>query len=389
VDSGGQAAPLPGTDVPLDFPGPSELTVSGGLAYFLSDRGTDGVELWRTDGSPAGTARLAVFHDKTLRYLRDLGGNLVFLATSTDGGQPVFSFWKSDGTPAGTASWLGLPPETVRISAVTALGPELYFFLRSETASQVFRSDGTAGGTRSLLQESDLCGDFFGEEGRFARAGGLVYFTACGERGLYLYRTDGTAAGTTTALPGSDPDAVPPAPRALFEFQGELYYFGGNPGLDTLASSVLWRGRTAATAAPLKAVGFQYFDPIQPEFTVLDGRLYFRAWDAAHGFELWRTDGTAAGTVLVRDATPGPASSDPRGLVATGGRLWFSALDPDHGRELWTSDGTRQGTRRVTDLAPGVPSSAPEQLTPVAGRLFFTADDGATGREVWGWGSNP
>lgn len=383
VDAQGTAAPISGTGVPIDRPGPSALTVSGGSAYFVSDRGTDGVELWRTDGSPAGTLRLASFQDKALSDLRDLGGSLVFLATSTDGEQPVFSFWKSDGTPAGTALWLGLPADTVGITDVTALGPELYFFLRSETELWVVRSDGTDGGTRKLFQDFDSCG-FFDEESRFLRSAGLVYFTACGGYGIYLYRTDGTAAGTVRVIPAAgDTSSDTPFLQALFEFQGDFYYFGANPDQDSPVPWILWRGRTPATAAPLKAVGFQYYDPVQPEYTVLGGRLYFRAWDPDHGFELWRTDGTAAGTVLVRDIAPGDTSSDPQGLIATGGRLWFSALDPEHGRELWTSDGTRQGTRLVEDLAPGPSSSAPEQLTPFHGRLYFTADDGVLGREVW------
>ncbi len=379
VDAQGSAAPIPGTGVPVDRPGPSALTVSGGLAYFVSDLGPDGVELWRTDGSPAGTVRLAAFQDKALSDLRDVGGQLLFLAASTDGEQPVFSLWGSDGTPAGTALRLGLPPDTVGLANVTALGPELYFFLASETASQVFRSDGTAAGTRMILEEPVDCEET-GDASRFARSGGVVYFTACGS----LYQTDGTAAGTSRVVPAPDDTSSDlPDPQALFEFQGDLYYFGLNPDGNSPVRWTLWKGRTAAEAAPLKTVGFSYYDPIAPEYTVLDGRLYFRAWDPDHGFELWRTDGTSAGTVLVRDLSPGPSSGDPQGLTAAGGRLWFSALDPDHGRELWTSDGTRKGTRLAVDLAPGPPSSAPEQLTPFAGRLYFAADDGVVGREVW------
>jgi ELWxxDGT repeat protein len=383
VDSLGQAAPLPGTGVPVDRPGPSALTVSGGLAYFVSDRGTDGVELWRTDGSAAGTLRLATFQHKALSDLRDLGGRLVFLATSTDGEQPVFSFWKSDGTPPGTGGRFDLPADTVGITDVTALGPELYFLLHREAVSQIFRSDGTAGGTRMIFQQDCDCA-LFDSGVDFLRSNGRVYFSAWGDFTLALYQTDGTAAGTVQVVPSpDDPSADSLYPQAFFEFQGNLYYFAANPDQDSSVSWILWKGRTAATAAPVKTVGFQYYDPVTPEYTVLGGRLYFRAWDPDHGFELWRTDGTAAGTVLVRDIAPGDTSSDPQGLVAAGGRLWFSALDPDHGRELWTSDGTRQGTRLVEDLAPGPASAAPEQLTPFAGRLCFTADDGITGREPW------
>lgn len=377
VDAQGNAAPVPGTGVAIDRPGPSALTVSGGLAYFVSDLGVDGMELWRTDGTPAATLRLAAFPDKALSDLRDLNERLVFLAKSTAGDQPVFALWTSDGTPAGTAQRLGLPPDTVGISAVTALGSEIYFELQSETASQIVRGDGTAAGTRTILQEEEGCEES-GDAGRFVRLAGLVYFPACGPDGLTLHQTDGTAAGTAQVT-----SSVGLAPQGLFAFQGDLYYFGFNNDFDSPVRWILWRGRTAATAIPLKAIGFQIEDPIAPEFTILGDRLYFRAWDPAHGLELWRTDGTAAGTVLVRDLAPGPVSGDPQGLVAAGGRLWFSALDPDHGRELWTSDGTRQETRLAVDLAPGPPSSAPEQLTPFAGRLYCAADDGVTGREPW------
>lgn len=384
IDSLGRAVPVPGTGVSLDLPGPSDLTVSGGLVYYV----LDGVELWRTDGSAEGTLRLATFQGKTLSALRDVGGQLLFQVTSTDGEQPVFAFWGSDGTPAGTVQRFGLPSDTVAISAVTALGSELYFSLQSETAAaRIYRSDGTAEGTRMILQPSCDC-QFFEDQTVFVRAGGRVYFTASGYYGVFLYQTDGTAAGTTQTLPASDEDT--PNPLALFAFQGDLYFFGSNPDPDGLVDWTLWRvAAGTGEAVPLKAVGFQYNDPVAPGFTALGGRLYFRAWDPAHGFELWRTDGTATGTVLVRDLPPGPVSGDPQGLVAAGNRLWFSALDPDHGRELWTSDGTRPGTRLVQDLVPGVASSAPEQLTPFAGRLYFTADDGVVGREVWRVDLNP
>jgi ELWxxDGT repeat protein len=377
VDAQGTAAPIPGTGVAIDRPGPSGLTVSGGLAYFVSDLGADGMELWRTDGTPAGTLQLAAFPDKALSDLRDVGGRLVLLAQSTTGEQPVFSLWTSDGTPAGTVQRLGLPSDTVGISAVTALGPELYFALQSETASWIYRSDGTAAGTRTILQEGDGCEDP-GDGGRFVRLEGLVYFPACGPDGITLDQTDGTPAGTAEVASFANI-----GPEGLFAFQGELYYFGYNPDPERLVNLILWKGRTAAEATPLKGGGFSFGDPIAPEFTPLGDRLYFRAWDPAHGFELWRTDGTPAGTVLVRDLAPGPASGDPQGLVAAGGRLWFSALDPDHGRELWTSDGTRAGTRLAVDLAPGPSSAAPEQLTPFGGRLYCAADDGVVGREVW------
>jgi ELWxxDGT repeat protein len=69
--------------------------------------------------------------------------------------------------------------------------------------------------------------------------------------------------------------------------------------------------------------------------TDVSGTLFFRADDGTTGRELWRSDGTAAGTVLVKDINPGPASSSPNELTAVNGTLFFRADDGTTGVELW------------------------------------------------------
>lgn len=68
---------------------------------------------------------------------------------------------------------------------------------------------------------------------------------------------------------------------------------------------------------------------------IFDGRLYFEADDAVYGMELWRTDGSADGTVLVADLMPGADNGNPTNFCVSGGRLFFTALSPEMGRELW------------------------------------------------------
>ena len=77
------------------------------------------------------------------------------------------------------------------------------------------------------------------------------------------------------------------------------------------------------------------------------------------------------------------AVSSPRYLTNIGGTLYFSAHDGASGRELWKSDGTEAGTVRVKDIRAGSVGSSPRDLTNVGGMLYFKADDGVGGVELW------
>ena len=53
--------------------------------------------------------------------------------------------------------------------------------------------------------------------------------------------------------------------------------------------------------------------------SALGGVLFFAGGDGANGTELWKSDGTAGGTVLVKDIRPGSNGSSPRNLTVVGG----------------------------------------------------------------------
>ncbi|NRD64533.1 hypothetical protein HRD49_22520, partial [Corallococcus exiguus] len=98
--------------------------------------------------------------------------------------------------------------------------------------------------------------------------------------------------------------------------------------------------------------------------------LFYVASDLSNGGELWKSDGTPEGTVLVKDIRPGPNSSNLAYFVEMDGILYFSATDHS-GAELWRSDGTPEGTWRVKDIAPGPDSGGPSFLSRVGHQLFF------------------
>jgi ELWxxDGT repeat protein len=124
-------------------------------------------------------------------------------------------------------------------------------------------------------------------------------------------------------------------------------------------------------------------DAAPKELVVVGDTLFFVASDPQNGKELWKSDGTELGTVLVRDLTPGPAGSNLRGLTAFNGALFFLMSDREHGEELWTSDGSVFGTMLVKDIEPGPASSNIASLVVANGLIYFGAQTTAEGSELW------
>ena len=105
----------------------------------------------------------------------------------------------------------------------------------------------------------------------------------------------------------------------------------------------------------------------------MGGTLFFSANDGTHGQELWRSDGSAAGTSQVAQINMHTGSSNPVDFLPINGTVFFSASS-----ELWGSNGTAAGTQMLSSVASG-----PSQLTNVGGTLFFSASDRTHGRELW------
>ncbi|MFO0842660.1 MAG: ELWxxDGT repeat protein [Gemmataceae bacterium] len=348
---------LPGaaSSAPRDF-----ANVSGAL-YFSAQDPTGGLGVYRSDGTAAGTKLLKNVGPlgAEARAYTALGSNVYFSAYGY--------LWKTDGTPKGTAQLALVGPQ-----AITAMGVKMYF-----GASELWVSDGTAKGTK-LLKDIDPTthtvvdrGAGHGEPKTYQAPNNsdpagfvvlnntLLFAASEGTHGRDLWRSDGTAPGTTLVkdLPG--------APEGLTVLGGAAY-FAANGGL--------WRtDGTAAGTSLLRGIGF---DGGISGLTVVGSTLYFRVATWPGGAELWKSDGTAAGTVPV-------ANIDAANLTNVGGRLFFTGTDAAGGSEPWTSDGTAAGTVRVKDINPGGASSNPDSLTNVNGRLYFAADDGASGRELW------
>ncbi len=118
-------------------------------------------------------------------------------------------------------------------------------------------------------------------------------------------------------------------------------------------------------------------------FKAVGNTLFFVGQTTAENYELWKSDGTEAGTMLVKDIYPGTQKSDIVNIVAFNGKAYFKATDGTNGYELWMSDGTEAGTQMVKNIGTGNSSLDPSEFYEFNGALYFTARVNGTGVTLW------
>ena len=97
-----------------------------------------------------------------------------------------------------------------------------------------------------------------------------------------------------------------------------------------------------------------------------------------YGRELWRSDGTAIGTYMVKDINPGSSSTYAYEFASVGDSIYFWTSSA-----LWKSDGTNAGTIKVFDLSSfGMTGYSSIRATD-NGLLFWTAHTSNYGYEIW------
>src|SRR5262245_11635084 len=152
---------------------------------------------------------------------------------------------------------------------------------------------------------------------------------------------------------------------------GNLLYFVAVP----FSENELWKsdGTTAGTIQ-VKNLGVAGAGNATSLVALNNNTLLFTASDSTTGRELWKSDGTAAGTARIGDFNPGPSDSvTGRFTVVSGGVAFYVGIDTSGGHELWRTNGTVAGTFRVKDINPGPSDSNPFGLVVLNGVLYFAA----------------
>ena len=364
------------------------FTKVGNYVYFRANNGTDGTELWRTDGTGAGTIMLANAHptgDGNADYFTAVGSKLFFRSEDGVNGRTL---WVTDGTSAGTLKMNNFPWAESLVAGATKL------FYRSYDATngwELWVSDGTPAGTRLTKDLNNSSSETWMDS--FVTAGDRLFFRANdGVNGQEVATSDGTSAGTMMLgdlVPNGDSNADYFVPmgngKMLFRIDDgtvpshrKLWFSDGTvAGTRQLTNSYTLGNVAGGWSA-------------SPEYILYlpsTGKAYFRGWDITNGYELWVTDGTVAGTQVLKNINP-LGDSTPEAMTVVGDRIIMRAFDGSHGQEPWISDGTAAGTIALGDVNTVGASSDPNWFTKTTNRVFFSADNFNHGRELWVKDSN-
>jgi len=387
---------------------------SGGKAFFLSRQN----RLWVTDGTTSGTVQATSVSPSTrwglsLAAFQD-GVAFLVEAWNATSGYTVLELWKSDGTELGSGriAAVQVSPASSAPTGFTSLNGTAYFVARGDDGARaLYRTDGTAAGTVSVQPYQPYL-DVSTAREIVAWNGALWVAGLATLTGRELYRSDGVQPGKLVedACPGScdglarDPRFTPTAGKLFFlgrSATGGLQLRATGPAGDSAALVMdLARTDSPFEHERLGVVGDTVFFPVgdgyfrnelwktdgtaegtvlvasfglEPlggphDLTLFHGELYFSAAGPS-GSQLFRTDGTGTGTVLVKDVWPWT-------LVPSGDALFF-VVPSNVGRALWRSDGTAAGTHEVA-LFWDVSS-----MVAVDGAVYLAATDGASGFELW------
>lgn len=278
---------------------------------------------WTSDGTPEGTApRIALPLSSYITPPVVAGASFYFFLYGRDG---VVSLFQSDGTQAGTRR-LATPDEGSYSPEIVEAGGHVFL----QVDERLALLDAAAPQGVSVFFGSSVSG--------LQELGGRLLFFGSSDEGparTGLWSTDGTLEGTRLLSPvlvQSPTLGLSAGPPGWTRLGSRLLFRGWDPehGLELWATD-----GTAEGTALVKDVFPGNGSSVPDSLVLAGGQVWFTATDGDHGRELWVTDGMPEGTRLAVELAPGPFSLDPRALTPAGGNLFFSADSLFTGREPW------------------------------------------------------
>jgi len=379
------------------FAGTEAGIIYKGKFYFNGDNGTSGDELFVSDGTQGGATLLKDIHDggdSDPEQFTIWNDELYFIAGVATGMQ----LWKTDGTEAGTVMVAEpFPGGDADMDHLTLFNDKLYFAATDGVNGvEVWSFDGT---TANMVKNLDGDVADSNPEG-FTEVDGLLFFAAddAAVNGERLYVTDGTENGTLPVDSLFLDTAIPEDVNyAEFVVHGTKLYFTGD---DANGDEIFMVDAKSIREAMAQVTDINKSgDSGIGELIAYNGEVFFEADDGVIGDELYKiaADGSV---VLVKDINTDTEDNspigDPKNFIIYKGELYFNGNDGDNGAdkhdsELWKTDGTTDGTVLVDDIWPGGDGngSNPQQMFVFNDKLYFNAKVDAANQVFRYDGTNP
>lgn len=285
---------------------------------------------------------------------------------------PPYRLWSTTGTEAGTLAAAPFPGDSYSRPELQVASEKLLFFTYAGSGAGLWTTDATFSGF-ALVETFSAASSILSP---LIPAGDVGFFSESPAYGTTnLWVTDGTAIGTR--LLGDLGLAVVTSAAST---SNGYHLLASSPGAPSIQVVTVDAGATAAqVGAQIPALnGSNAWG-----MTGLGESSFFAAGGPYTGTDLWRSDGTQAGTVSIGRLQPVGDYAAVVELNRVGNALYFPGYDETHGRELWRLVGELGVPELVQDINPGPESSAPTTFAHTSTKLYFTADDGIHGRELW------
>ena len=353
------------------------FTRFNGEFYFQANDGVNGFELWKSDGTPTGTTLVkdinpgpgSSFHYRFTEFVA-YNGALYFQAND---GVHGFELWRTDGTEAGTVLVEDIhtlsPTGSSNPGRFTVMNNILYFSAyHGLGGSKLRKFSGSA--PSSLVSNNDVFAVSTSPDSiarPYTEINGQLYLAARETQSSQyaLWKTDGTFPGTILVK-----EVVPGELQKL----NNVLFFNGSDGVN---GAELWKSDGTTDGTVLVKDIYPGIGGSQPRLLtpVPVNTLFFQAFDPVYGYELWKSDGTEANTMIVKDISVenGGRFSDYHfsHFNVFKGELYFVSKDNINGQRLWKSNGTADGTVLFPDFR------SMENFTVMGNKFYFTATRGS------------
>lgn len=359
----------------------THLEKLGDNYYFKARRGNEDQRLWRSAGLATATPAIEeivstdlFFDDDRLAVLND---RLYYTAVDATYGEEVFSLGEedtearllldaNDSENGSDPVVLGsLQDALIFTAGAGCTGRELFATRGTPASSELLRDLNEGAGTTNIYSA--------------VRVQDELVFSAESDDWFRLYATDGTTAGTRIL-------------DSAFHATNRESLRWSAPGV--LEDRVLAMGYVQEVGQALYATdgvddSLRLVKVIEPSFGLngsvpgffnLSDIVLFTTATAVNGQELWRTDGTAEGTYMIKDIRQVYENSvvfHINNVVVIGDLAYFTANDGG-GVRMWRTDGTEAGTYMVSN--PAFPYANPQAAFAYGGKTYFVAGQGAERR---------